>query len=61
MEEEEKNGKRFALKMGSMIISGILGLTALIGIFWGKPELITIGITTVVVLVFAVIMIGNTY
>ena len=61
MVKENKDGNRFALRMGSMVISGVLGLATLIGIFWGKSGLLATGITILVLLVLAVIIIGTTY
>ena len=42
--EKEKQERQLILKETAIIISGILGIILLIGVFWGKIGLISVGV-----------------
>lgn len=52
---KEDNEKRFALKITTIVCLTILGLTGIIGLFFGKETLVGIGILIVIVMmIFAI-------
>lgn len=54
---KEDKGNRFALKITTIICLTILGLTGIIGLFFGKETLIGIGILIVII----IMIVGITY
>lgn len=51
----------FALKMASLICFSVLSMIILLGIFFGERTIVTIGITIVIAIIFAMISFKITY